>query len=114
VLVDSPPVLPVSDVLTLSEDVDGILVVARGKVLSRSAMEDLRRQLDDLRAPALGFAFVGASHDGGYGAYGYGYGYGYGEPRTRGWFRRRRSAPPVPALPRAVVITSDAGHQSAD
>jgi Mrp family chromosome partitioning ATPase len=105
VLVDSPPVLPVSDVLTLSREVDGILVVARAKVLTKSAMEDLRGQLAALSSPTLGVAFIGAKRDAGYG---YGYGYGYGGER-KGWLHRRRTqqAP----LPRPLATSvSDAGQ----
>jgi tyrosine-protein kinase len=98
VLVDSPPVLPVSDALTISDHVDGILVLTRFKVLRRSAMHELKRQLDGLRTPTLGFVFVGSSPDAAYGTYGYGYGDDRGGKKR---FGRRRPSPL--ALPRPVA-----------
>jgi polysaccharide biosynthesis transport protein len=107
VLVDSPPVLPVSDALTISDDVDGVLVLARSKVVSRPAMTELKRQLDGLRTPAIGFAFIGSASEAEYGTYGYGY--GYGDQRKRR-FSRRPPAPP--ALPRPVSTPlSDVGGE---
>jgi polysaccharide biosynthesis transport protein len=96
VLVDSPPVLPVSDALTISDHVDGILVLTRFKVLRRSSMQELKRQLDGLRTPSLGFVFVGSTPDAAYDNYGYGYG---GEGKKR--FGVRRPSPA--ALPRPVT-----------
>lgn len=105
VLVDCPPVLPVSDALTISDHVDGILVLTRFKVLRRSSMQELKRQLDGLRTPALGFVFVGSTPDAAYGNYGYGYGYG-GEGKKR--FGRRRQSPA--ALPRPVTTSFSKGE----
>ena len=105
VLVDSPPVLPVSDVLTLSRDVQGILVVARAKVLTKSAMEHLKGQLDALSAPTLGVAFIGDHRN-----TGYGYGYGYGDGQKSWRHRRRTRHTPLPG-PLATSV-SDAGQTS--
>jgi Mrp family chromosome partitioning ATPase len=98
VLVDTPPVLPVSDALTISDHVDGILVLTRFKVLRRSSMQELKRQLDGLRTPALGFVFVGSTPEAAYGNYGYGYGHD-GKKR----FGRRRPSPA--ALPRPATTS---------
>lgn len=107
VLIDSPPVLPVSDALTISDHVDGILVLTRFKVLRRSSMQELKRQLDTLRTSALGFVFLGTTPDAAYGNYGYGYG---GEGRKR--FGRRRPSPaPLPGPVTTTFSKAEAGDR---
>jgi capsular exopolysaccharide synthesis family protein len=74
VLIDCPPVLPVTDALLLSRLADGMLVLAAAKSTSK---RDLRRTVDLLRqvhAPLMGVVLNRVPIDGGY-AYGYGYGY---------------------------------------
>jgi capsular exopolysaccharide synthesis family protein len=106
VLVDTPPVLPVTDALVVAGWVDAtLLVVSAGtttkKGLGRSV--ELLRQVD---APLLGTVLNGAGsaafHQYGAGGYGYGYGYGYGhghgngngeEPRSGRARGRQKSAP---------------------
>jgi tyrosine-protein kinase len=72
VLLDSPPLLPVGDVVALSAQVDGIVVVTRLGI-HRRQLEDLARQLQTCRAPILGFILTGTPHGDSY-TYGYGYG----------------------------------------
>ena len=83
ILIDTPPLLPVSDGVTLANKVDGILLVVKAELLRRPMMAEMNRLLTSCRATTLGFVLAGAEADGGYG-YGYGYGYGgrsgYGEP----------------------------------
>jgi succinoglycan biosynthesis transport protein ExoP len=76
VLVDSPPMLTVGDALTISQYVDGILLVARLHSLRRPTLIELRRVLDASRARPLGFVETDAALGGRYA-----YGYGYGEKR---------------------------------
>jgi Mrp family chromosome partitioning ATPase len=71
VLVDTPPLLAVGDVMTLSTKVDAIVVVTRVGI-HRRQLEELARQLHNCRAPVLGFVLTGASHGDSY-SYGYGY-----------------------------------------
>jgi Mrp family chromosome partitioning ATPase len=71
VLVDTPPLLAVGDVMTLSTKVDAIVVVTRLGI-HRRQLEELARQLHSCRAPVLGFVLTGASHGDSY-SYGYGY-----------------------------------------
>lgn len=80
VIVDSPPVLPVSDALVLAKQVDGTLLVANG---ARTSAPELSRAVELLRqvdAKLVGTVLNQVSRSGnGYG-YGYGgYGYGYGQ-----------------------------------
>jgi Mrp family chromosome partitioning ATPase len=71
VLLDTPPLLAVGDVMTLSTKVDAIVVVTRLGI-HRRQLEELARQLHSCRAPVLGFVLTGASHGDSY-SYGYGY-----------------------------------------
>jgi Mrp family chromosome partitioning ATPase len=71
VLVDAPPLLAVGDVLTLSTKVDAILVITRLGI-HRPQLHDLARQLQNCRAPILGFVLTGVAHGDSY-TYGYGY-----------------------------------------
>ncbi len=81
VVIDSSPVLPVTDAKVLSQLVDLVLIVVREGVSDRYALRQCLRQLRDVGAPILGTVFNGADlHRSPYGRhYGYGYGYGYGE-----------------------------------
>jgi tyrosine-protein kinase len=54
VLVDSPPACAVGDAIRLAPRMDAIVAVTRVGFANRSALNDLRRQLTDARAPALG------------------------------------------------------------
>lgn len=76
VLLDAPPLLPITDATVLSSRVDGVLVVATVRVTSRRHLGralDLLRQAD---AATLGLVLNGAGTEGGYGG-GYGYAYRY-------------------------------------
>jgi succinoglycan biosynthesis transport protein ExoP len=73
VLLDSTPFLSVGDAMTLSAEVDGIVVVTRLGVVQRRMLSDLARELEASPALKLGFVVTGADLKGSY-AYGYGYG----------------------------------------
>jgi Mrp family chromosome partitioning ATPase len=59
VLLDAPRALHVGDVTALSSRVDGIVVVARSKILRRQTLAELNRLLGMVRTPALGFVVTG-------------------------------------------------------
>ena len=82
VLIDTPPVLPVTDALIVSRIVDGmILVIASGEVKVEMA-RDVKTQLVNAGANILGVVLnkVRSEHHG----YGYGYYYYYGHEGARG------------------------------
>jgi capsular exopolysaccharide synthesis family protein len=79
VLLDSAPLLPVSDSVVLSNKVDAMLVVVRAATVRRPMLAELQRVLAACPATPLGFVLTGADESEGYG-YGYGYG-GYGQSR---------------------------------
>jgi len=86
VIVDSPPILRVSDAMTLSTYVDGILVVSNLSLSRRPILSELHRVLSSSPTRCLGFVVTGSRDGKGY-AYGYGYdygGYGYREEPSRG------------------------------
>ena len=70
VIVDSPPLLPVSDALTLSTAVDAMIIVARLDVARRNILRELDRALASCPSVKLGFVLTGAEREEGY-AYGY-------------------------------------------
>lgn len=86
VLIDTPPLLRVGDPITLSKNVDGIVVVGRRGVLHTGMASEIRRLLSAAPARTLGVVVIGggsAERGYGYGGYGYGYGYGYPSEETR-------------------------------
>ena len=92
IIVDSPPVLLVTDATILSNLADGVILVAESGKTPRAALLRTRRILDDAGARILGVALNkldqrhGGYYDYGYYRYGYHhYGeYGYGVGSSRG------------------------------
>jgi succinoglycan biosynthesis transport protein ExoP len=93
VLIDSAPLLPVSDGVVLSNKVDAMLVVVRASTVRRPVLTELHRVLAACPAAKLGFVLTGSEEGDGYG-YGYGYsGYGSSAPVAA-----RPAAPEVPGI----------------
>jgi Mrp family chromosome partitioning ATPase len=69
VLVDTPPMLPVSDAAIVSSHVDATLVVVRLGRINRSNLRELARELDGSLAPKLGFIITGSDPIDFYGTY---------------------------------------------
>lgn len=90
VLVDTPPVLAVTDPCVVAPRVDGVLLVVRVSKNGRPHAERAKEILATLGAKVLGVVVNGVGKQGGYYGYGYGsyrygyspyaynYGYGYG------------------------------------
>lgn len=72
VLIDSPPVLPVTDAAVLSSRVDGIVLVASAGTTTGKDVGRAIELLGQVAAPLLGTVLNGVSAEGGYG-YQYGY-----------------------------------------
>jgi capsular exopolysaccharide synthesis family protein len=101
VLIDTPPVLPVTDALVVAGWVDATLVVvSAGKTTKKGLGRavELLRQVD---APLLGTVLNGAGnqafHQYGVGGYGYGYGYGYGHGEDESSNGRAHGRPKIAA-----------------
>jgi capsular exopolysaccharide synthesis family protein len=80
VLVDSPPVLPVTDALVLARHADACIMVCAAGTTTQSERSRAVELLQQVDAPLVGAILNGVRNGAGYG-YGYG-GYGYGRPYT--------------------------------
>ena len=78
VLIDAPPLLPVSDAMTLSSAVDGVVLIARAGAVHRGMLSEVHRLLSSIPATKLGFVLTNSQADSKYGYGGY-YG-GYTSP----------------------------------
>lgn len=79
IIVDSSPVLPVSDAVNLSRACDGVLIVARSGV---TQFEDAQRTQAELKSANLLGVVLNAVEHAKHGGKYYGYGYGYGHERS--------------------------------
>ena len=76
VVLDSPPIAPVTDPAIIGSATDGVVLVLRSGHTTREAAQFARRQLTDAGARILGLVINRTDRKGG----GYGYGYGYYAP----------------------------------
>lgn len=112
VIVDSPPVLPVSDALVIGVNVDGVIVVARMVETRRAALKRAVDAIGKVNATLLGVvgnAVVKQEEK----AYGEGYGYAYGYTSNAS---EEPSAPPtvVPAERRGPETRRRGRHAGVD
>ncbi|MFW6772749.1 polysaccharide biosynthesis tyrosine autokinase [Nocardioides sp. CPCC 205120] len=96
VLIDAPPLLPVTDAALLAAQADGALLIVRHGKTTHDQLAGAVNRLAQVDATPLGVVFNMTPKTGGSHGYGYGYGYGYSpeEParpaaRTRGGKRAR-------------------------
>ncbi len=75
VLIDTPPILVVSDASAVVPRVDGVILTVRMRANSRTAAQYAKDQLSILGANVLGVVVNGTEEK--HRRYGYGYGYGY-------------------------------------
>jgi capsular exopolysaccharide synthesis family protein len=79
VVLDSPPIAPVTDPAIIGSATDGVVLVLRAGHTTREAAQFARRQLADAGARILGLVINQTDRKG----VGYGYGYGYYAPYGR-------------------------------
>jgi capsular exopolysaccharide synthesis family protein len=79
VVLDSPPIAPVTDPAIIGSVTDGVVLVLRAGHTTREAAKFARRQLADAGARILGIVINRTDRKGS----GYGYGYGYYAPYGR-------------------------------
>jgi len=103
VLVDAPPLLPVTDAALLAALADGAILIVRHGKTSRELVEMSSERLESVGARLLGVVINMVPQKGG-SSYGYGYGYGYEpialKPTTRKRARadaKRASRPTTPS-----------------
>lgn len=104
VLLDAPPLLPVTDAAVLSRLADGAIVVAAAGRSTRGQLTAALEMLTALDATSFGVVATMLPATGPQ-AYGYGYGYGYGSAGPQG---RKRAAAVEPRPPRATEEPSPA------
>jgi tyrosine-protein kinase len=79
ILIDSPPVLPVTDAMVLSSYADGTLLVVAAGQTRRTELERTAEKFSQASAAVLGIVLNEVTKQSGYGSRnGTGYGYGYG------------------------------------
>jgi polysaccharide biosynthesis transport protein len=88
VLIDSPPVLPVTDAVVLASDADATLLVVAAGQTSRGDLQRAAEKLGQVNARVVGLVLNETTRQGG----GYGYRYGYG-----GSYVTEQPPLPVPA-----------------
>jgi capsular exopolysaccharide synthesis family protein len=72
IIIDAPPVIPVTDAVVLSTQVEGVILVVRAGKTQRGQAAEARRRLDGVNAPVIGSVLNGAkrsSAEGYYAAY---------------------------------------------
>ncbi|WP_125605034.1 CpsD/CapB family tyrosine-protein kinase [Lapidilactobacillus bayanensis] len=82
IIVDAPPILPVTDGQILSNLVNGVVLVVRQNHTTKTAVKDMKAALDRASANVLGVVLNDVRVKGADGYYGYGdgyYGYAYGK-----------------------------------
>jgi len=92
VLIDAPPLLPVTDAALLASQADGALLIVRHGKTSREQVRGSVERLQAVDARLIGIVLNMAPQRGD--GYYYGYGYGYGYAPVVG---RRKAAEEVPA-----------------
>jgi polysaccharide biosynthesis transport protein len=80
IVIDTPPILAVTDAGVVAHVADGLMVVARAGVTDRFALSWGVEQLRKMRAPLLGLVLNGMGHGTVYGRYGGDYGSSYHAP----------------------------------
>ncbi len=78
VIIDAPPLLPVTDAALLTAQADGALVVVRHGKTTRDQLSHSLERLEAVDAKALGVVINRTPTKKSGSKYGYGYGYGYG------------------------------------
>lgn len=79
IVIDAPPLLPVTDAALLAAETDGAVLVIKHSKTTREQVAGATERLASVDAKALGVVFnMVPRRRGVTGAYGYGYGYGYG------------------------------------
>ena len=70
VVIDSPPLLPVTDALALAKLVDGVILVVRAKTATSGDAQEVRTLVERLEIPLVGIVVSDVTIRGGHGAYG--------------------------------------------
>ncbi|MDX6215812.1 MAG: tyrosine-protein kinase [Frankiales bacterium] len=69
IVIDSPPVIPVTDAVVLSTQVEGVILVVRAGRTQRAQASEARRRLDGVQATVIGSVLNGAKRSSAAGYY---------------------------------------------
>ncbi len=73
VVLDGPPLLPVSDSLLMSRSVDGVVMVAAAGATTKESLQRAVAGVEQVGGTVIGVILVGVKEESLYGQYGYGY-----------------------------------------
>ena len=123
VIIDTPPLLAVTDACPIAARVDGVMLCIRIKKNVRVSAERATEMLSNLGANCIGLVVNGVGAQSGYGSqytygayragysyngYGYGYGYGYGAGK---YYDDEKKAPhPTPSAPKHIEAKRSEQH----
>jgi receptor protein-tyrosine kinase len=82
IVIDAPPLLPVTDAALIAAQTDGALLVVRHGRTTKDQLQGAVERLAGVNAHALGVVFNMLPRKGGHDGYGYGYGYAPQPPET--------------------------------
>lgn len=113
VIIDAPPVLPVTDSMVLAPKVGGVMLVARSGAVNRQQLARAQQLLDGVKANVLGSVLT--AHQATAGEDAYQYYYAEGEPaRKRGFWSRLRRRFRGERRPRAAAWAQIVDHGGDD
>jgi Mrp family chromosome partitioning ATPase len=81
IIIDTPPVLQVTDVSSFASHTDGVVIVTRAGESTKPELKKTIETLEKAQATILGVILNGVDYT--KQGYGYGYGYGYGDDGGR-------------------------------
>jgi polysaccharide biosynthesis transport protein len=88
VILDTPPVLPVSDALVLADSIDAVMLVVSARSTTKKEAQRAYELLSQVDAPLIGVVLNASEVERGYG-YSYGYGAEGERPSRSSWTPRR-------------------------
>ena len=77
VIIDTPPILPVTDAAVVAAKVDGVIMITAWGVINPQVARDAKTRLDQAGANIIGVILNKVEVNAPGNGYGYGYGYGY-------------------------------------
>jgi tyrosine-protein kinase Etk/Wzc len=80
ILIDSPPVIAVTDAAILSKEVDGTILVVAANQTNKDALQRAKGLLDNIKTNLIGLVLNGVDISGVYGSYYYYYHHYYAKP----------------------------------
>jgi len=110
VIIDAPPLLPITDAALLSRIADGALILVRYGKTTRDQLATATAALERVGARTLGAVvnFVPTGRKHGKSGYGYGYGYGYGDANPT---EQQPTQPPIPVTPATHPVAAGPGPE---